>query len=177
MPPHPSVPPPLIGLPENHSSLSNDVRVEAGREWLDWWERVLLFETRNTRSSVSALRGKGLLGRRDIFDWPELRALASWPSLWRAAVETGGAARTFRPATPPGTRSLAVDVRAVAEGLIEQLEVSPDRLRAGVVVLGVEGSWWYSPSPGALVCSIAVSQDGAQMASLLRSVLQAGLGD
>jgi hypothetical protein len=39
-------------------------------------------------------------------------------------------------------------MKALAEEVCAANMVSPERLNAGVIALGVEGTWWNFPQPG-----------------------------
>jgi hypothetical protein len=93
-------------------------------------------------------------------------ALDSWnPGDRRSGVTT----RTDQ--DPSGWQS----VKDVAEAVMDDYQVGAERVRAGVIVLAVEGSWSNIPQPGVLLCSEAAFADGPLYAAELRRAFESGL--
>lgn len=65
--------------------------------------------------------------------------------------------------------------REVAEAVMADYQVDAGRLRAGVIVLAVEGVWSCNPQPGVLLCSEAVRADTRRSATDLRRAFETGL--
>ena len=100
-----------------------------------------------------------------------VRALHDEGSRWCA-----GQARVARPAGGPGGSPIPQGLaRAAAEAVIERTGVRPGRVRAGVLVLGVDGHWDHLPSPGVLVCSEATARDEARIRPLLEEAFRSGI--
>lgn len=195
VPAHPTNPPALIGEVADHSAELSDVLLaSAGPEWLWWWREVVAYEVRERTSPPppSSRREAEERLRADhaacqgLFDWPELTALAGRPALRAAAKASLDGALRFRNAAKFAVqrqlesgerpRPMAADPRPIAEALIERLPVAPDRLNATIEILGVSGDWSYQPRPGALLCSLAVAQDGDKVATLIEATFVSALG-
>ncbi|MDA8297985.1 MAG: hypothetical protein M0004_15660 [Actinomycetota bacterium] len=184
-----SVPPPLDGDVVDHSDvLDPAVRGVAGAQWLSWWKDILSLNTaealRTLRFPDSQLTPLDALVVVDehLLDWPELDVLESRPELRRAVIACHddavrwGSDRSRRLGTrDPRTRGLAhLPVSAIAEGVIQRFGVSPGRVRAAVVVLGVQGEWSALPFAGLLLCSASLAIDAQKLTPLLEGAFASG---
>lgn len=66
-------------------------------------------------------------------------------------------------------------MKDVAEAIMDDYQVGAERVRAGVIVLAVEGIWSNIPQPGVLLCSEAAFADGPLFAAELRRAFESGL--
>ncbi len=132
---------------------------------------------------MTRLETLGALAQQ-VLDWPELDVLADEPALQRAvrALHDEGSrwsaerARSARTAGGPGGSPIPHGLaRAVAEEVIERTGVRPGKVRAGVLVLGVEGHFTHLSSPGVLVCSEATARDEARIRPLLEEAFRSGI--
>ena len=73
------------------------------------------------------------------------------------------------------SRPIAAEPSAIAESLINRLVVSPDRVHATIVILGVAGACSYQPTPGVLFCSMAIAQDVREIAPLIQEAFLSGI--
>lgn len=183
-----SNPPTLLGEVTDHSEeMSSQSRAEAGKEWLEWWMRIVAFEGRNERGlpEPPADHDESLRAHREeweaLFHWPESDAIGESSALRRAAQVCGREPSRFRTGWNPPRRGHS-DALAfhnaysrVVESLVARLGVSPDRLRAGVIVLSVEGDWSNIALPGVLLCSVRVAQDVERIAPLVEAAFLSGL--
>lgn len=184
-----SVPPSLDGDVVDHSDvLDLAARGVAGAQWLSWWKDILSLKTaealRTIRFSEAQLTPLDALVVVDghLLDWPELDVLASRPELRRAVIACHDDAvrwrgdRSRRLGTrDPRARGLAhLPVPAIAEGVIQQLGVSPGRVRAAAFILGIEGEWSALPLPGLLLCSASLAIDAQKLTPLLEGAFVSG---
>jgi hypothetical protein len=63
----------------------------------------------------------------------------------------------------------------VAERVIEERHVSPERVKAAVIVLEVEGKWCHLAAPGILLCSEELFFDDARFSQELKITFESGL--
>ena len=152
-----------------------------------WWRKVIELEGRHQRQaqeppSEPHERMRILEAEHEaVFDWPGLHALTAWPDLRMAAQVSGHDALRFHHAGTPPPRvngvptPIAVDLKPIAEELIGQYSLSPDGLRAGIIVLAVQGDWSHIAAPGVLVCSMATAQDGERISPLIEAAFRSGL--
>jgi len=186
------VPPPVATtVPDRRDALAPALRSPAGVEWLSWWDAIVaqvgavqlgslvLPASTHQRLETLAALDQGLL------DWPDLDALAPRPALREAVRAVGAEARRW---SGEQRRKVALDTRAgdpspiahtavrdAAEAAMTRYAVPPERVRAGIVVLDVEGHWWHMAAPGVLVCSIATASDEARIRPLLDEAFRGGL--
>ena len=130
--------------------------------WLDWWRRFIHVEGATERGEYARVADSDA-GRAQqraavfaVFDPPEFATLADSPSLQRAARQVCNQALQWKVehrAVAPDRRSAWLAQKAVAESVIEEYQVSPSRVSAGVIVLEVSGQWSNIPEPGVLLCS------------------------
>ena len=190
VPDDPSVPPPLDGEVSDRSTLLEPgARRGAGVQWLAWWPQILVFEAAEGLGTLEVHEGR--FGRSDatvivheqLFDWPELVALASWPELCRAArasrddaVRWCGERIRRLAARDPRSRGLShLPIATIVQGVVQRAGVSPGRVRAAVSVLGVRGNWSARPLPGLLLCSASLAADAQKLAPLVESAFASGV--
>jgi hypothetical protein len=65
--------------------------------------------------------------------------------------------------------------KIVAESVIREKKVAPERVKASVLLLSVEGKWSYFPEPGLLLCSEETYEDEDLYAIELQKAFEAGL--
>jgi hypothetical protein len=179
------VPPPLVGgLPRIEPELSADQRAEMSAAWLDWWRRFIHVEGATERGEFArgvdgeAVRSRQRAAVFAVFDPPEFATLAGSPPLQRAARQVCNQAlqwRTEHRAVAPDRRSAWLAQKSVAESVIEEYQVSPGRVCAGVLVLDVEGPWSNIPEPGILLCSSEFFADHDVFLPALKRTFETGL--
>ena len=187
----PGIPPPLAGdVPDRSDLLAPSEHADAAARWVRWWEAIVAHEGASELGvlvlppdPMTRLATLASLAER-LLDWPELEVLADEPALQRAvrALHDEGSrwcaeqARSARTAGGPGGSPIPHGLaRAVAEEVIERTGVRPGKVRAGVLVLGVEGHWAHLSSPGVLVCSEATARDEGRIRPLLEEAFDSGI--
>ena len=179
------VPPALVGgLPQIGPDLSTAVRAEMSAAWLDWWRRFIHVEGATERGAFARV-ADGEVGRARqraavfaVFDPPEFGTLADSPPLQRAARQVCNQAlqwRTEHRAVAPDRKSAWLAQKAVAESVIDEYQVSPSRVSAGVIVLDVCGQWSNIPEPGVLLCSSEFFVDHEVFLPALKRAFETGL--
>jgi hypothetical protein len=179
------VPPALVGgLPEIEPDLSSDQRAEMSAAWLEWWRRFIHVEGATERGEFARVADRDIGRARQraavfaVFDPPEFATLAESPSLQRAARQVCNQALQWRVehrAVAPDRRSAWLAQKAVAESVIEEYQVSPSRVSAGVIVLEVSGQWSNIPEPGVLLCSSDFFVDNEVFLPALKRTFETGL--
>ena len=133
--------------PEIEPELSADERAEMSAAWLDWWRRFIRVEGATERGEFARVADREVGRARQraavfaVFDPPEFATLADSPPLQRAARQVCNQALQWRSehrAVAPDRKSAWLAQKAVAESVIEEYQVSPSRVSAGVIVLDVE---------------------------------------
>ena len=179
------VPPALVGhLPEIEPELSASERAEMSAAWLDWWRRFIQVEGATERGDYARVVGSDA-GRTQqraavfaVFDPPEFATLADSPSLQKAARQVCNQALQWKVehrAVAPDRKSAWLAQKAVAESVIEEYQVSPSRVAAGVIVLDVSGPWSNIPEPGVLLCSSEFFVDNELFLPALKRTFETGL--
>jgi hypothetical protein len=160
--------------------LTDAARIEAGEQWLGWWRRLIAYESAPGPSGVTdeeiVAQGRRRIAEyRRVMDPPDFESMADLPALRTAVVATCRATSGWLSAT---RRSAGIDhamVRDVAEEVIAEHGVSPDRVDATVHVLDVTGAWSYLARPGQVFCSLGVANDPVAGRALLREAFVSGL--
>ena len=180
VPPGPAVPPRLTGaVPDHHDLLSQPEREDAGRQWVGWWSDVLGVDRQEAADRELHAFPRGAYERAGAP--PDFAALADRPALRRAVVATFpdahrwvGRRRRSAGAERQGSFTYGL-VRQVAEDVAFDRSVDIGRVRAGAVVLHVEGVWWHLLVPGTVVCSTAATEDPVAAQQVLRQAFESGL--
>lgn len=186
----PSVPPRLLGEVVDHTSdLTLETRQSAGKQWLSWWHSMIVFEGAQQLGTLQ-LPGAGIERHEalaavyeSLLDWPEFDVLADQPALReavRASYEDASRWQSERSHEEARARRTRGEFghgafRPIAEALVERLGVQPGRLRAGVLVIGVEGEWSSLVVPGVLCCSESIVADPEQFPALVEKAFVSGL--
>lgn len=182
--------PPLEGhVPDHSAVLDPDLRVVAGREWVSWWQEILVYEAAKALGTLELL--KGAFGHMDshaivheqLLDWPELEALESRPELRQAVqvshddtVRWQHERNRCLQSKDPRTRGLPdVPASAIAQRVRDRLEISFGRVRAAVFILGVQGDWSALPVPGLLLVSASLAADSQRLVPLLDAAFTSGV--
>jgi hypothetical protein len=186
------VPPPLLGdLPTIDFDLDSEEREEMSAGWLNWWRRSVHVEGAIQRGEFArtADSNEGRARQRtavfEAFDSPDFASLADSPALQDASRRVCDQAlrweneRRGRP-RPHGRESHErktawLAQKSVAESVIEEDQVNPDRVCAGVIVLAVTGQWSNIPEPGVLLCSEEFFADGELFLPALKMTFETGL--
>ena len=118
------------------------------------------------------------------------QALAWWDRNRRRGLQGEGVPTTFetlehvshrvRGVNDPadsgdGTLPSWTSYKAVAEAVIDEYQVSPNRVKAGVIILGVTGTWSCIPEPGVLLCSEEAFADNYLFTAELKKAFETGL--
>jgi hypothetical protein len=169
------VPPSLVGgLPEIEPDLSTDERAEMSAAWLEWWRRFIHVEGATERGEFARVADRDVGRARQraavfaVFD----------PALQKAARQVCNQALQWRVehrAVAPDRRSAWLAQKAVAESVIEEYQVGPSRVSAGVIVLEVSGQWSNIPEPGVLLCSSGFFVDDEVFLPALKRTFETGL--
>jgi hypothetical protein len=184
------LPPLLAGdVPDRSAVLDPDLPAVAGEQWLSWWQDIVIFEAAKALGTLEVLEGptgaldSHVIVDEHLLDWPTLDALASRPELRRAVqVSHDDAVRWQRSrdrrlrSLDPRARSLPhIPLSAIAESVMERLEVSPARVRAAVSILDAEGDWSALPVPGLLLVSASLAADEQRLVPLLDAAFISGV--
>jgi hypothetical protein len=186
----PDVPPPLAGDVAAADPFLTDADVAvASVGWLDWWLRLVHVEGAAELGEFTVDgfsddgRARELAAYQAVFDPPEFESLAPCPPLRDVARRISGPALLWW----RGNRHDMNEVghadrmvtwssrRSVAEAVIEEYQVSPGRVRAGVIVLRVVGKWSRIPEPGVLLCSFETLGDESLFLGELKKTFETGL--
>ena len=157
----PGISPPLaVDVADRRDLLEPDERADAAARWVRWWEAIVAHER---ASELEVLADERVLQRA-------VRSLHEG-SRWSAER-----ARSPRTAGGPGGSPIHHGlVRAVAEEVIERTGVRPGKVRAGVLVRGVEGHCAHRAASGVVVCSEATARDEAGIRPLLEEAFRSGI--
>jgi hypothetical protein len=180
----PDVPPKLKDLTRaTENELTPAEKGDLSSAWLHWWRRL-------TRVVGAAQLGQGhesmsrneyrearIAARQSVMDpFEGFASLTSYPSLQRAAQQTWKDAVAWTNIhTTESSRHGSQIPRTVAERVIEENEVSPERVNASVVVLSVQGQWAHLTAPGMLLCSKETFFDDSLFAIELQRAFESGL--
>jgi hypothetical protein len=187
----PEVPPALVGdLPEIDLELSSGERVEMSVAWLDWWRRFVRVEGATQRGEFASVadpddgRTRQWATGSEVFDPSEFTSLSGSAPLQKAAQRVGDQALRWgnesrRPKRQgrggPEGKAAWLAQKSMAESVIEEYQVDPGRVSAGVILLAVTGLWSSNPEPGVLLCSEEFFDDGALFPPALKRTFETGL--
>jgi len=121
---------------------------------------------RSCEQALSWWRDHRQYGRQALDVPSSLETLGSWNQEIQKSVRTNPTDQDSS-----GWQSM----KDIAEAVMDDFQVGADRVRAGVIVLAVEGVWSNIPQPGVLLCSEAVFADGQFYAAELRRAFESGL--
>ena len=172
------VPPSLDDVVRNPDlEMSSSDRNDLSLAWLFWWRRLIHATGANHLGSQDGDQMARIMARRPIFDqFDEFESLADFPTLrsaaqrtWKQGIEWTNihAAKTLR-------RDWALS-KNVAELVMQEHHVPPERVRAAVLVLAVKGEWSCVSDPGVLLCSEETFFDDAHFAAELKRTFESGL--
>ncbi len=181
----PDVPPPLLG--EVHVldlNLSPDDQSKMVLDWLDWWRRLIHIEgqislghrfgVERDEDFITALGG----AKNSVFDpFENFRSLEESPLLRDAAIKTWkqGVQWSELHQSHPIRHSSTLPL-SVADSVILDMSVSPERVRAAVLIFSVMGEWSYLSEPGVLLCAERTYADESLFAAKLRLAFESGIG-
>jgi hypothetical protein len=179
------VPPRLINLnpvPQRLTDLSE--RSDLSLAWLVWWRRLIRVTSalqlgHGTRTQRDERLGAHTSAIQSIFDpFEEFESLKDSPSLriaaqnlWKQGV------KWTRVSVRPSSLHGSLVPKAVAELVIEEHHVSPEFVRAAVLVLDVKGRWSHLTQPRVLLCSREALIDDVFFATKLKETFESGLGE
>jgi hypothetical protein len=180
------VPPALEGdiVYHNHV-LTHAQRVEAGQDWMEWWRDIASLIVRaqlglHMERGAFSEEGWQNLGRAyaQLADGPDFLSLANQPSLRMAAQSCFREGyKWFDAGRDPRGLSVspfdATEAGRIAEAVADRHQVSLGSMRAGVVVLQVQGLWWQMCPPGGIICSAGYLSDARRRSWLLEQAFEA----
>lgn len=178
------VPPPLRGdVHLRHLNLSPDEHEETSRAWLEWWHRFILAEGEvqlghRFGASGDEVRIRSIGESRTFaFDPGEgFASLADSPLLRGAAMKSWrDGADWFGLQESQRIRHGSMIPLTVAESVIRDKQVSPERVRAAVLIFGALGQWSHLFAPGLLLCSDETYVDESLFAAELRRAFESGI--
>lgn len=188
--PVPSSPdtPPLRVAGKSHLEvgLSAAGRREAGEQWPAWWRRLVDVEFRTHKpmppdGDMPTLMRERMADRQRVFDPPAFPELSDSPALQTAVLATFGEEFARRRAAGKGEQRRGERgfdwalIRDVADALLAEYAISPDRLDASVLMIDVPGHWYRIPQPGNAICSFELAADASAARSLIRAAFVSGL--
>jgi hypothetical protein len=178
------VPPPLIGkISALDLGLSPEEQSDISDEWLRWWRRFVHVQGQIQLGDKfgSSRREEWshaiVLARASVFDpFEGFESLEESPLLRDAALKTWQQgvewSKQYQSQDMGHGSPLA---KTVAESVIRERQVTPGRVRAGVLLLSVSGKWSNLPEPGLLLCSDEAYADEGLYAAELKKAFEAGL--
>ena len=153
-------------------------------QWLWWWRQLV-------RASSLRQLGSDLSGSdefRDLKDsnetaqyfdpFEDFQSLNSQPQLkhlatesWRRAIEWS------KPLYQNSRVPTRAAVKEVAESVLAERQVLPERINAGVIILAVNGVWSTIFHPGVLLCSTSTYANDSLFAVELKKTIESSLRD
>jgi hypothetical protein len=164
-----SVPPRLLHLSVGAPS---PVAVEAAPAWRRWWASLA-----GPRADLRSGSSPGT-GERDASAALAvlLDRLQGEAAAWSSDLARRHPAPGLPPYAPVEDRQRRQELhRQVAEEVIRDYAVTPDRVSARVELIWSGEPWAHQPSRGALFCSIATWVDESAYRSALKSTFERGL--
>jgi hypothetical protein len=180
----PDVPPPLLGeVQVLELNLSPDDQSEVSQDWLKWWRRLIHIEGQNQLGHK--------FGTSRPEDWSRARVDASlsvfdpfegFPSLEESPLLRDAAMRAWRQGVEwcqlYQSRRISHGSplpMSVADSIIRDKKVSPERVRAAVLLFSVIGKWSNLPEPGLLLCADETYADESLFATELQLAFESGI--
>ncbi len=171
--------PRLAGVPDLRSAVLDDgARVLAGQQWTSWFRQVLELElVERTAPTPGRNRAQYLLARHEaVCDPPDFAALADRPQLQAIARAVVTGHRSWsRSFSWRGAELEWTLLKQIAEDVAFDHRVSIDRVRARIVFVPVDGSWWTRVAPGCVLCSPAAAEHPVAAQALVRDAFVSGL--
>ena len=177
-------PPRLMGeVSDLRYELPNLDRESAGRQWLEWWKNVLVFQSQLLLGQIRPVdqreRSNRLTGTyAGVFDWPNFDSLQSKPELMRAAqvafpsADSQDSDISRSPETRSRSSSVASAMVREVSNLHTELKSSNLKNRTiGFLVFAVEGLWTFVTEPGVICCSHAALSDKPRILSAIEQAL------
>lgn len=177
-----SMPPPLKpAVPGRVDVLDGRQRTAAGEQWLGWWHALLAHSVRGHRAIPDGADHRAWLRARadegqGLFDPPQFDSFARRPELRAACHAVFDDALRWTDAHLRGGAQFDHGlIRGVAEDVARARAVDIGALDACAVVVPVEGAWWRSFAPGAVVCSVTAASDPRVARTALTAAFESGL--
>ncbi len=165
-----SVPPRLMHLSVGAPSPE---AVEAAPAWHRWWSSLASAPQADLRSGSSPGTGEGDASAALTLLLDRLQGEAA---AWSSDLARRHPAPSLPPYAPVEDLQRRQELhRHVAEEVIRDYAVTPDRVTARVELIWSGELWAYQPSRGALFCSLATWVDESAYRSALRSTFERGL--
>jgi len=152
-------------------------------DWLRWWRRYVHVEGQIQlghmfgASQPDERRHAMRVARASVFDpFEGFVCLEESPLLRDAALKTWkqGVEWSEQHQSKGFGRGSPLP-KIVAESVIREKKVDPERVNAGVLLFSVIGKWSNLPAPGLLLCSDETYADEEQYAIALKKAFEAGL--
>jgi hypothetical protein len=180
----PDVPPPLLGVvPVMELNLSPAEHSEVSQAWLGWWRRFISVQGQiqlghNFGASRSGdwIRELGDKSSSVFDPFEGFASLEDSPLLRDAAVKAWRqGAEWFEMYKSRRIRHGSLLPLTVAESVIRDKQVSPERVRAAVLIFGVAGKWSNLLEPGLLLCADETYADESLFATELKRTFESGI--
>jgi hypothetical protein len=156
---------------------------------MSWWQAIIVLEGAQQLGTLQLPESDferleaTIAAQESLLDWPGLDVLADRPELReavRTSYEDAGRWQPDRAREVARERPMPAEFgqdafRPIAESLTERFGVAAERLRAGVLVVAVEGQWSLLAAPGVLCCSPATVADSSQYWALVEKAFVSGL--
>ena len=177
------VPPRLLGeVQVLELSLSPGDQSEISQDWLRWWRRLVHIEGQiQLGRNFGALRSEDLINtlgsaRNSVFDpFEGFQSLKETPLLRDVAMKTWRQGVEWCHLHQLGQIRHAPEFpKSVADSVIRDKQVSPERVRAAVLLFGVIGKWSTLSEPGVLLCAEETYADESLFATELRLAFESG---
>ena len=153
-------------------------------QWLWWWRQLVHVEGHHQLgtdpSNFDALgTSQDPPGGPRFFDpYEGFQSLDSHPQLKDLVSGSWSQSNEWsKNLSQPAPKRGGTVARDVAEMVIADYEVSPERVNAGVIVLSVHGHWSAIVSPGVLLCSDSTYADDSRIALELKRTFESQLDE
>ena|ERR1017187_1472877 len=181
----PDVPPPLLGgVQVLELNLSPADQSEVSQDWLKWWRRLIHVEGQiQLGHKFGASRSEDWIraladARLSVFD-----PFQDFPSLEESPLLKDAAMKTWRQGMKWSELYQSRRIRhgsplpmSVADSIIRDKQVSPERVRAAILLFTVIGKWSNLPEPGLLLCADETYADESLFATELQLAFESGIG-
>jgi hypothetical protein len=166
----PSVPPRLLHVTVGEAS---PLAVDAAPAWRQWWQGLTSEPHIDPRAESHPSAGV----RPSSPDFARLfDELLGAATTWSSDLARRHPAPNLAPFAPQADRQRRYELhRAVAEEVINDYAVTPDRVEARIELLWCGDPWAHQPSPGVLFCSLGTWSDDEEYRRVLRSTFESGL--
>jgi hypothetical protein len=166
----PSIPPRLMDVKLGDAS---PVAADAAPGWQRWWTELVSGARGVQRTGWSP--SDEVLGASPAFA-QIVGALFDESAKWSDGLARRHPAPHLAPFAPTEHQRRRYELdRAVAEEVIRDYAVTPERVQARIQLIWCAGSWAHQPWPGLLLCSLATWSDEDQFRPALKETFERGL--